>query len=418
MLEELHLTGYVDASGDGHHVVFTGGSHGQRECLMHLAESPEQAKMRADLSAYFARLMTDDLRHSFRNGYYAAEANDAYRRVVRQLGEDGWLGIGWPKEIGGQGLSMVEQAIFSDEATLAEVPLPLLTINSVGPAIAAHGTPEQRAELVPAILRGELHFAIGYSEPEAGTDLASLKTRAVRDGAEYVVNGQKLWTGMMEAADYIWLAVRTDPDAPAHRGISVLLVPRHSPGISSTRLKTLGGHSVASVSFEDVRVPVESCIGGENNGWRMMTGQLNSERVALVSSAPVERSLSHVLQWARDAKTGDGSSLIDQSWVRCNLAHVYAEVEFLKLLNAKLATEVDAGRLEPAEASSAKVFGSELSGRSKRLLSEVVGLDAALGGELAKGVGSSNVLTFIGGANEIQRDLIAQLGLGLPRVKR
>ena len=384
---------------------------------MYLADSPDQVKMRMELRAYFAEIMTDELRHAFRDGYYAADANDAYRQVVRRLGADGWLGIGWPKDIGGQGMSMVEQAIFSDEAALADVPIPMLTINSVGPVIAAHGTPEQRSTLVPAILRGELHFAIGYSEPEAGTDLASLKTRAVRDGAEYVVNGQKLWTGMMEAADYIWLAVRTDPDAPVHRGISVLLVPRHSEGVSSTRLKTLGGHSVASVSFDDVRVPLENCIGGENNGWRMVTGQLNSERVALVSSAPVERSLSFVLEWAREAKTDDGSRLIDQQWVRNNLARVHADAEFLKLLNAKLATEVDAGKLQPADASAAKVFGSELSGKAKRLLNEIVGLDIGLG-PMAKGASSSNVMTFIGGANEIQRDIIAQLGLGLPRVKR
>jgi alkylation response protein AidB-like acyl-CoA dehydrogenase len=381
---------------------------------MHLAETPAHEKMRAELRAYFAGIMTDELRHTFRNGYYAAEATEAYRQVVRRLGEDGWLGIGWPKDSGGQGLSMVEQAIFSDEASLADVPLPLLTINSVGPAIAAFGTPDQRKTLVPGILRGEVHFAIGYSEPEAGTDLASLKTRAVRDGGEYIINGQKLWTGMMEAADYIWLAVRTDPDAAPHRGISVLIVPRHAQGIASTRLRTLGGHSVAAVSFDDVRVPVENCIGGENNGWRMVTGQLNSERVALVSSAPIEASLLRVLEWARETKTDDGSLVIDQQWVRNNLARVHADVEYLKLLNAKLATEVDAGRLEPAEASAAKVFGSELSGRSRRLLSEIVGLDGAVG----KGAASSNVMTFIGGANEIQRDIIAQLGLGLPRVKR
>ncbi|KAB2341552.1 acyl-CoA dehydrogenase family protein [Actinomadura rudentiformis] len=394
---------------------------------MHLAETEAQATMRARLRAYFAEVMTPELRHRFRNGYYAEDATDAYRSVVRRLGEDGWLGIGWPKEIGGQGLSMVEQAIFSDEAAQADVPLPLLTINSVGPAIAAHGTREQRESLVPGILRGEIHFAIGYSEPEAGTDLASLTTRAVRDGGEYVINGQKLWIGMMEAADYIWLAVRTDPDAPRHRGISVLIVPRNAPGVSSTRLRTLGDHSVAAVGFDDVRVPVENCIGGENNGWAMITGQLNTERVALVSTAPVEQVLAEVRRWAAEARSGDGSPMLDDPAVRQALARVRAEVEFQRLLNAKLATAVDAGRLEPAEASAAKVYGSELFGRGRRLLYEVVGLDAGLdgnspdavaGGAFAKGAGSANVMTFIGGANEIQRDLIAQLGLGLPRAPR
>jgi alkylation response protein AidB-like acyl-CoA dehydrogenase len=394
---------------------------------MHLAETVDQTEMRAELRSYFAQIMTPEVRDQLRNGYYTPDATEAYRQVVRRLGEDGWLGIGWPKEIGGQGLTMVEQAIFSDEAAMAEVPIPLLTINSVGPAIAAHGTAEQRETILPGILRGELHFAIGYSEPESGTDLASLTTRAVRDGEEYVVNGQKLWTGMMEAADYIWLAVRTDPDAPKHRGISVLLVPRHAPGISSTRLRTLGNHSVAAVSFDDVRVPVENCIGGENNGWAIVTGQLNSERVALVSSAPVERALDTVLEWAREAKGEDGSRVVDDLAVRQNLAQVRAEVEFLKLLNAKLATAVDDDRLEPAEASAAKVYGSELYGRSRRLLWEAVGLDIGLDSEspgsvmdgaFAKAASSSNVLTFIGGANEVQRDLIAQMGLGLPRTRR
>jgi 3-oxocholest-4-en-26-oyl-CoA dehydrogenase alpha subunit len=394
---------------------------------MHLADTEEHDALRARLRAYFAELMTDERREVFRESSYAEGTTDAYREVVRQLGEDGWLGIGWPKEIGGQGLSMVEQAIFMEEATLANVPTPLLTINSVGPAIAAHGTDEQKRTIVPGILRGEVHFAIGYSEPEAGTDLAAVRTRAVREGDEYVINGQKLWTGMMEAADYIWLAVRTDPDAPKHKGISVLLVPRNSPGITSTRLRNLGNHSIAAVGFEDVRVPVENCIGGENNGWAMITGQLNHERVSLVFSAPLERAYAQVLEWARDTKADDGVPVIDRDWVRANLGRVRADVEFLKLLNARLATAVDRHELEAAEASAAKVFGTELMNRGRQLLFEVIGLDVGLDadsagkvldGRFAKWVSSSNILTYGGGANEIQRDLIAQLGLGLPRTAR
>lgn len=394
---------------------------------MHLVDTDEQRAMRERLRAYFDDLMTPSLREELKHGYNTQEAAEAYRAVVRRLGEDGWLGIGWPTEIGGQGLSMVEQAIFNDEAALADVPTPLLTINSVGPAIARFGTDEQKREIVTGILQGEIHFAIGYSEPGSGTDLASITTRAVRDGDEYVINGQKLWTGMMEAADYIWLAVRTDPDAPKHRGISVLLVPRHAPGITSTRLRTLGDNSVASVSFDDVRVPVENCIGGENNGWAMITGQLNSERVALSPSAFIERSLAIVSEFARHTEAEDGRPLIEQTWVRDNLAQVTAELEFLKLLNAKLATDVDAGTLTPADASVSKVFGSELQSRAQRLLfailGEDVGLDAdspgaLVDGKLAKNAASGNVLTFIGGANEIQRDIISGLGLGLPRAKR
>jgi len=394
---------------------------------VYLVRTEEEEKLRRELREYFATLMTPEQRHQLRHGYAAPEATDAYRQVIRRLGEDGWLGIGWPTEIGGQGRSMVEQAVFNDEAALANVPTPLLTINSVGPAIAAHGTPEQRETIVPGILAGRLHFAIGYSEPQSGTDLASLRTRAVRDGEEYVINGQKLWTGMMEAADYIWLAARTNPDVPRHHGISVLLVPRHADGVHSTRLRTLGDHSVAAVSFDDVRVPVENCIGGEGNGWKIMTGQLNSERVALVPSALVQRQLADVTAWARETRLPDGRRVIDQPWVRSDLAQVRAELEFLVLLNSKLATEVDAGEPPAAGASAAKVFGSELIGRAARMLQGIVGPDAALGAEspgavlgggLARQAGTSNVMTFIGGVNEIQRDIVAQLGLGLPRVKR
>ncbi|MGW0838832.1 acyl-CoA dehydrogenase family protein [Streptomyces sp. NPDC002787] len=394
---------------------------------MHLAETAAQLEMRARLRAYFAELMTPEVREELRDGHYAPSATAVYRRVIRRLGEDGWLGVGWPKELGGQGFTMVEQAIFNDEAARANVPVPLLTINSIGPAIAAHGTPEQRETLVRGILRGEVHFAVGYSEPEAGTDLASLRTRAVRDGDEYVINGQKLWTGVMEAADYLWLAVRTDPEAPKHRGISILVVPRHAPGVSSTRLRTLGDHSVAAVGLDNVRVPVENCIGGENNGWAMITGQLNTERVAVVATAPFEQILASVREWAAETKAPDGSYVLDDPSVRQALARLHARIEFQRLLNAKLATAADTGRLDPAEVSAAKVFGSELAGHARHLLHEVVGLDSGLDadspgavgdGRFAKIAGSSNVMTFIGGANEIQRDLIAQLGLGLPRAKR
>ncbi|GAA3383381.1 acyl-CoA dehydrogenase family protein [Cryptosporangium minutisporangium] len=394
---------------------------------MHLKYSPEQEKLQQELRAYFADLMTPEERRHLRHGYSAVAATEAYRSVVRRLGEDGWLGIGWPREIGGQGRTMVEQAIFNDEAAYANVPTPLLTINSIGPAIAAHGTEEQKRTLVQGILKGRVHFAIGYSEPDSGTDLASLRTRAVREGDEYVINGQKLWTGMMEAADYIWLAVRTDPDAFRHKGISVLVVPRDAPGVESTRLRTLGDNSIAAVSFTDVRVPVENCIGGENNGWAIITGQLNSERVALVSSVQLERGLAAVTAWAKEQHYPDGTRLIDKAWVRTALARVKADAEFLRVLNRKLATAVDNGSLNAADASSAKVFGSELMGRGARMLAQIAGPDAVftdddpaaiLGGSMAKGVASSNVMTFIGGVNEIQRDLIAQFGLGLPRAKR
>ncbi|GAA1572818.1 acyl-CoA dehydrogenase family protein [Actinomadura kijaniata] len=394
---------------------------------MYLEYTPEQIALRDELRAYFDRLMTPERRHALRDGYSVPEATTAYREVVRRLGKDGWLGIGWPRELGGQGRTMMEQAIFAEEAARFSVPTPLLTINSVGPAIAAYGTEEQKATLLPAILAGEAHFAIGYSEPEAGTDLASLRTRAVRDGDSYVINGQKLWTGMMEAADHIWLAARTDPKAPRHQGISVFLVPRHTRGIHSTRLRTLGDHSVASVAFDEVRVPLDACIGGENKGWSLITGQLNFERIALVPSAGLAAQLERAIAWASDERSPGGERLLDRPSVRMALARARAKVEFLRLLNAKAAAAVDAEQLAPATASAAKVFGSQLHVELNDALLELAGRrgyltrgapGAVLDGGPAKAFRSVHVMTFTGGANEIQRDLIAQLGLGLPRTGR
>src|SRR5436309_12537398 len=193
-----------------------------RERPMHLDYTPEQQALREELRAYFARLVTPE---------YQAElagtegGGPLYLKTVRQLGADGWLGIGWPREYGGQGRTPIEQFIFFDEAARAGIMLPTLTINAVAPAIMEHGTAAQKARFLPAILRGECHFAIGYTEPSSGTDLASLRTRAVRDGDAWVINGAKLFTSQAEFADYIWLAARTDPEAPKHKGISMFVVP-------------------------------------------------------------------------------------------------------------------------------------------------------------------------------------------------
>ncbi len=204
------------------------------------------------------------------------------------MGADGWLGIGWPVEVGGRARPAIEQYIFFDEVQRAGFPIPFLTLCTVGPTLMKYGTEEQRAKMLPAILRGELHFAIGYSEPEAGTDLASLKTRAVRDGDDYVIHGQKVFTSLAEYADYIWLAVRTDPDAPKHKGISILMVDTRLPGFSLTPIHTLGGNRTNATYYDGVRVPVSMRVGRENEGWKLITTQLNHERVALMSPGPVD----------------------------------------------------------------------------------------------------------------------------------
>ena len=205
---------------------------------MFLEESPEQQELRAELRRYYAELLTDEVRAGLAEG---GEGGDAWREVVRQIGKDGWLGIGWPTEFGGQGRPATDQFIFFDETRRAGAPFPFVTINTVGPTIMRYGTEEQKSFFLPKILAGELNFAIGYTEPEAGTDLASLRTRAVRDGEEYVVNGAKIFTSGADMADYIWLATRTDPDAPKHKGISIICVPTTSPGFEWSIINTVGG---------------------------------------------------------------------------------------------------------------------------------------------------------------------------------
>ncbi len=208
---------------------------------MHIAYSEEQEQLRRELRDYFAKLMTPERREALAVGEGDYGDGVAYKETVRQLGKDGWLGIGWPKEYGGQARTMMEQLIFTDEAAIANAPVPFLTINSIGPTIMQYGTEEQKQKFLAPILAGEIQFAIGYSEPEAGTDLASLKTKAVRSGDEYIVNGQKMWTSLVEYSQYVWLAVRTDPDVKKHKGLSVLIVPTDAEGFRFAPVHTVSG---------------------------------------------------------------------------------------------------------------------------------------------------------------------------------
>jgi alkylation response protein AidB-like acyl-CoA dehydrogenase len=357
------------------------------------------------------------------------------------MGADGWLGIGWPKEYGGQDRTMIEQLIFHDEATAAGAAIPLLTMNSVGPTLMEYGTQAQKDFFLPRILAGELHFAIGYSEPDAGTDLASLRTRAVRDGDGWVINGQKMWTSLASVADYVWLAVRTDPDASRHRGLSVFAVPTDSPGFSWSPVRTMAGQTTSQTFYEDVHVPASALVGEVNQGWKLITGQLNHERVALCSAVGIQLLLNQTRRWAEATRLPDGRRVIDQEQVQLNLGTVHAKTEFLKLVNWKIAWGADHGaKLGPAQASATKIFGTEFAVEACRLLMECLGDDAYLArapgasATDAAGAGSSPgevlrarlerhyrqilMLTFGGGTNEIQRDMIAMLGLGMPRPPR
>nr|WP_206326389.1 acyl-CoA dehydrogenase family protein [Streptomyces sp. N502] len=381
--------------------------------------------MRTELRAYFAELVPDNahVRHA-----EPAAQKRFYRDTIRRLGSDGWLGVGWPEEYGGRGLTAMEQFIFFDEAAQAGVPLPLMALNTVGPTIMQYGTDEQKAHFLPRILSGEIDFAIGYSEPDAGTDLASLKTRAVREGDEYVVNGHKIWTTNGDTADWVWLAVRTDPDAPPHRGITMLLVPTSDPGYSSTVINTLAGHDTTASYYENIRVPVSRRVGEENQGWRLITNQLNHERVTLAAHGTMAiRALHDVRRWASRTKLTDGRRVIDLPWVRRRLAQTHTRLDALKLLNWQMVSAVQHGTLTPQDASAVKVYGSEARRDAYAWLMEVVGATGALQegsagavlhGELERGYRSAVIFTFGGGNNEIQREIISWIGLGMPRVRR
>jgi alkylation response protein AidB-like acyl-CoA dehydrogenase len=392
---------------------------------VHLEYTPEQQRLRTELRAYFAELVPAGAytRHS-----EPAAQKRFYRETIRRLGADGWLGVGWPKEYGGRGLTAIEQFIFFDEAAQAGVPLPLMALNTVGPTIMQYGTEEQKSYFLPRVLSGEIDFAIGYSEPDAGTDLASLKTRAVREGDEYVVNGQKIWTTNGDTADWVWLATRTDPDAPPHKGITMLLVPTTDPGYSCTLINTLASHDTTASYYENVRVPVSRRVGEENKGWRLITNQLNHERVTLAAHGTMAiRSLHNVQRWAMETKLADGRRVIDLPWVRRRLAQTHTRLDALKLLNWRMVSAVQDGTLTPQEASAVKVYGSEARRDAYAWLMEIVaaggGLKegsagAVLHGELERGYRSAVIFTFGGGNNEIQREIIAWIGLGMPRVRR
>ena len=397
----------------------------------HLAYTPAQRALRAELRGYVAALVTEDVRRDLR---LPDTATATARTLHLKLGADGWLGVGWPREYGGRGLTPVEQFIFFDEAARAGCPLPLVALNTVGPTLMRYGSQEQKDLILPGILSGEIDVAAGYSEPGAGTDLASLATRAVRteDGAAYLVNGQKIFTTHGDSAEYVWLACRTDPGAPKHKGISILLVDTRSPGFEATKIHTIASHYTTATYYRDVRVPVEMRVGAENEGWKLITTQLNHERVALAAVAQgVIRSFAKVQRWAAETPAADGRRVIDLPWVKATLARTYVRITGLRLLNgqmvAALQKDQTGGHLSPADASAAKVHGTETHIEALAELLQVLGAGGILknGSPGALFEGDLEFLyryavtnTFGGGANEIQREIIAMTGLAMPRVRR
>ncbi len=396
---------------------------------MYLEYTPEQEALSKELREYFAEMMTDEVRAALGGaGEGATGGGGVYRKIIRRLGLDGWLGVGWPEEYGGQGRPPTDQFIFFDEAQRAGAPLPFVTLNTVGPTIMAYGTAEQKAAYLPGILRGEITFAIGYSEPEAGTDLASLRTRAVRDGDEFVINGSKVFTSGAHDADFVWLAARTDPDAPKHKGISILLLPTSSPGFKVTPINTVGSIRTNATFYDDVRVPARNLVGAENEGWRMITTQLNHERVGLAALGGLAHRLwEDTVEWAALTGSGEGGSMIELPWVQGRLATAHARLEAMKLLNWRMIADTAAGALNPGDASAVKVYGTETLIDVYRALLEVLGPaghlrtgspGAPLRGEVERAARAAQINTFGGGVNDVQREIVAATVLDMPRLPR
>ena len=393
---------------------------------MFLDLTAEQHRLRVQVRDYFNQLMTPELRQQLRG----AEGGDLYRQVIRQMGRDGWLAVGWPKAYGGQGLSATEQLIFFEEANIAGAPLPFVTISTVGPALMESGTERQKTEFLPGIASGDIIFSIGYSEPQAGSDLATLKTQARLEGdlatGHFIVNGNKLWTSGIESADHVWLAVRSSPDLPRHKGISILIVDTNAAGFSHTLIETVGNFTAATY-YDNVAVPAHRLVGELHGGWKLITAQLNHERLGLGSwSDKMFGPFRKVLLWAK-AKDEQGRRAIDQPWVRRALAECYTRLEAMRLINFRIAADLETGGMDVALASATKVYGSESAIEILRRLMDIVGgsalvrADSAaafLMGELEYEVRANTINTFGGGTNEIQRELIAQFGLNMPRPVR
>ncbi|MDT2008262.1 acyl-CoA dehydrogenase [Rhodococcus opacus] len=386
---------------------------------MDLRESPAQRELRRELRAYFAALLPEEKR---RVAGEEGVGGEHFRDIVRLLGKDGWLGIGWPVEYGGQGRSIEDQFVFFDEVQRAGLPFPFVTVNTVGPTLMKYGTEEQKARFLPGILAGDIVFAIGYTEPEAGTDLASLQTRAVRDGDSWVVDGNKIFTSGANTADYVWLACRTDADAPKHKGISILIVPTDDPGFSWSPIHTVGGLTVTSTYYSGIRVGDQDVVGDVHGGWQLITAQLNHERIGLAALGGRTLGLWHqVLDWARE------NGVLDIPWVQTDFARTHAKLEAMRLLNWKMTAAVARDALSGADAGATKTYGTETHVEVYRTLLGILGAagrlrpgspGAILAGQIEQISRQSVVNTFGGGVNEVLRDMVGTLGLGLVREKR
>lgn len=332
-----------------------------------------------------------------------------------KLADKGWIAPAWPKKYGGADMSVVDQFVMNEEFAEAGVPSNVggFGVMMIGPTLIEHGTEEQKEEHLSRILKGEVIWCQGYSEPGAGSDLASLQTRAVRDGDEYVLNGQKIWTTGAQFADWMYMLARTDPDAPKHRGITYLLVDMKSPGVTVRPLTTLAGtQTFNEVFFEDVHVPVRNRVGEENRGWYVGTTTLDFERSSIGSAIGVRKSLEGLM---RQAKAGETEVSFHSPAVRREFVDRWIECEVAKMLSYRVVNMQVRGLIPNYEASMCKLFSSELGQRIGYLTMHMYGMHGNVRNRASMGYMQGVSSTIAGGTTEIQKGIIATRGLGLPR---
>jgi len=391
---------------------------------MDFRDTPEEAAFRQEVRNFIrTELKADEQIEDLERGMYRG-AFERLRGLREKLAGRGWIAPAWPKEYGGAGLSVMQQFIMNEEFAENRVP-PVggMGVSMVGPTIITHGNDEQKKEHLSRILSGEVQWCQGFSEPGSGSDLASLQTRAVKDGDDYIINGQKIWTSGAQYAHWMFMLARTDPDAPKHKGITYFLVDMKSPGIEVRPLTNLANQNMFNeVFFDNVRVPAKNVVGEVNRGWYVGTTTLDFERSSIGSAVGMRLQIDSLIRYAKE-HASDGTSRIGYlDSVKTELAERYIEVNLARMMSYRVVTMQAKGMIPNHEASMSKLFSSELTQRIARTGMKVLGLYGQLWGDEApmKGRYESSYMTSLastiaGGTSEIQRNIIAQRGLGLPR---
>jgi alkylation response protein AidB-like acyl-CoA dehydrogenase len=390
---------------------------------MKIELTKNQQKLKDELKEYFSALLNKELLSEMSDPQFFEGGGPEFKKALKIMGQDGWIGLSWPKEFGGKEFTPIEQYIFVEEIMRTGFPFPFLTTESVGPMIAQYGSDWAKETIVKSILRGETIFAIGYSEPNAGTDLASLKTQALPDKEGFKINGQKIWTSLANYADYIWLAARTNNEVKKHKGISMFIVPTDDDGFSYTPIQTLGDVTTNMTYYDDIYVSKDNLVGELNSGWNLITSQLNLERLALVNHGPVDELYHQLLSLAKSTKVDSTNVLSDIDWVKSNFAKIYSGLETLKLICWKQVWGMENNVLSMTDASLAKIYGSEYFIEAYRMMMEIFGelsiirddSLSILNSRLERMYRTASILTFGGGTNEVQRDIISMAGLLMPR---